>query len=146
MGNVNVEARAIAAGTGTGAIVLPGLLNDTTNPDARIRLYDAFGSVTDFEGRHHDPAGWDQMYSEDAGDIFSRGTWHFVESLVQFNARGNFDGTVKTWVDGVLVLQANDIRSGYDGTRRFTAIELTNIWYGGGRFPPTIITATTTST
>jgi len=130
--NVIVKTASNYSGLPNGAIHLPALLNDPTNVDGRIRIFDSFINTTDFDGRHHDPANNDQALSPDAGDILSRGVWHFIENVVDFNSRGLIDGSVKTWVDGVLVASATGIKNLYDGTARVTGIELSNVWGGGG--------------
>jgi hypothetical protein len=130
--NVIVHTQATYGGMPNGAIHLPGFINDPANVDGRIRIFDSFILVTDFHGRRHNPADNDQVYSADAGDVLSRGNWHFIENVVDFNSRGEVNGSVKTWVDGALVASATGIKATYDGTLRATGIELTNVWGGGG--------------
>lgn len=130
--NVIVHTQSTYGGLPNGAIHLPALLNDPADVNARIRIYESFINVTDFDGRHHDPADNDQVFSPDAGDILSRGVWHFIENTVDFNSRGQINGSVKAWVDGVLVASAAGIKQLYDGMARLTGVELTNVWGGGG--------------
>ena len=45
---------------------------------------------------------------------------HFIENVAVLNSRGQLDGSIKTWVDGVLVVQGTGIKQLYDGTLRVT--------------------------
>jgi hypothetical protein len=130
--NVIVHTQSTYGGMPSGAFHMPGLGNNPADIDGRIRIFNAFVGVTDHDGIHFDSPDNAMYWSADAGDVLSRGQWHFIENVAVLNARGQLDGSIKTWIDGVLVVQGSGIKVAYDGTQRFTGLELTNVWGGGG--------------
>jgi hypothetical protein len=131
--NVIVHTQSTYGGLPAGAFHMPGLGNDPTNITNPIRIFNAFTGVTDHDGIHMASADVAMYWSPTTvGDVLSRGVWHFIENVAVLNSRGQLDGSIKTWVDGQLVVSGSGIKVVYDGTQRVTGIELTNVWGGGG--------------
>ena len=128
--------------------------NNAANVDSRIRPCVTLINMTDHDGRRLNPADNPSYTYPDAGepadpgDLMSRGTWHFIEGVWTANTRGNADGTIKVWIEGVSPaasgasdfwingLSGTGIKQLYDGMARYTGLELTNVWGGGGTAIP----------
>ena len=148
--NLIVHSQATYGGLPNGAFHLPGLLNNPANPDGRIRPIVSLVNMTEHDGialsainniTYYVP---DQGEPGDPGDVFSRGVWHFIEAVYEFGSKGQANGTVTVWIDGKKItpgskselavngLIGGGIKPAYDGTLRFTGLEITNVWGGGG--------------
>jgi len=62
---------------------------------------------------------------------FVRGRWHRLETLVRCNTGANSDGQLTVWLDGVKVMEHQDvIFVGASETHQWTGFELTPVWGG----------------
>jgi hypothetical protein len=67
--------------------------------------------------------------------VFTAGTWHTVELYANVGTVDQFNGTVRIWVDGVLVTQYTNLKfldSRYSYTRGFYEGDWTPVWGGTG--------------
>ena len=135
--------------SGGPSTVLLALNNNPLDVNSRIRPSIEYYGLTNHDGRSFGTNNVNYYYPDarelgDPGDLFPRGTWHFTEVLWTANSRGNADGTVQMWIDGVSPLpsamtdiyvnglRGTGIKQVYDGVARFTDVTLTNTWGGGG--------------
>lgn len=129
-------------------LTIANVENNIADPNGRTTP-----GIDIYNATHHDglDAPGHAMYyvpqhneSNYPGDIFPRGSWHFFEVVWISPTRGGADGEIKYWVDGMLLeptsfsaLYANGLHGkgigfSYDGVPRFTDINVTNTWGGGG--------------
>jgi hypothetical protein len=148
--NLIVHTQNTYGGLPNGAFHLPGFLNNPANVDGRIKPIVSLVNMSAHDGitmsgvnniTYYPP---DAGEPGDAGDLFSRGVWHFVEAIWEASAKGQANGTIKVWIDGRLItptakselavngLVGTGIKPSYDGLLRYTGLELTNVWGGGG--------------
>lgn len=65
------------------------------------------------------------------GVALTRGIWHRLEFLLVVNTAGQADGQAHMWLDGVKILQRNDIMYLAPGETAFDETTITSIWGGG---------------
>lgn len=129
---------------------MPGLINDASNPSSRERLTAALVNAVDHDGIHLSSPNDVSYYVPgpgepgDPGDLLPRDTWVDIEVVRTANSRGVANGEMKIWINNILVAPGSfnalfvdgmigtNIKLQYDGTLRFTGIEFTNVWGGGG--------------
>jgi hypothetical protein len=85
-------------------------------------------------GRPYADAVWTD---QNASHAMSKGTWHLVEVLITPNSPGAQDGRLKAWVDGTVVLDAQNVPYFRPtATREWSGLWFDPIFAGNGAMPP----------
>jgi hypothetical protein len=108
---------------------------DNTSVEAGALLH-KFG--TQWVNNQGSPYADEVWVDQEPSHRMPKGTWHLVEYLLTPNSSGNRDGRLQVWVDGVRVMDAQNVPLFRPGaTQQWSGIWYSPIFASPGRMPPT---------
>ncbi len=127
---------------------LPGLIGGDANTGGRkpngfdgfsARLmWRAGGRVVQYLYHPDQPRGYGEDLSWDVGGnprYFNPGQWHCVETYLKMNtvsgSKGNYDGVVRSWLDGDMALNRTNIRFRHSEALKIDGLYFST-FFGGG--------------